>query len=169
MCWKTSLLHTKFFHFIHQSMMHAGKRCIALPSEQSFPFMALKGHNQVTHWELEAESFQDMMEKMCQQAKTCRRRRRVACDHLPVLEKNKCKGEIIGTFWDAVRGHRWQQPRERKCIYRLRHAKVEVRIGWGVALLPGCPNPESLGRTAEVCSSASQKGLKPLGFAHMNI
>lgn len=85
-------------------------------------------------------------------------------DHLPVLEKNKCRGEIIGNFLDAVRGHKWQQHTKIK-----RHVEAEE---WDFCLAAQILNPvvtASPGRTAEVCSSGSQKGLKALGFTCIRI
>lgn len=65
---------------------------------------------------------------------------------------------------DAVRGHKWQQHTEIK-----RHIQAEE---WDFCLAAQILNPlvtASPGRTAEVCRSGSQKGLKPLGFTHIRI
>lgn len=65
---------------------------------------------------------------------------------------------------DALRGHKWQQHTEIK-----RHIQAEE---WDFCLAAQILNPlvtASPGRTAEVCSSGSQKGLKPLGFTRIRI
>lgn len=52
MCWKTALLHTDtFFSLYPPNHDTLWMIYVALPLKQSFPFMALKGWNQVTGWE----------------------------------------------------------------------------------------------------------------------
>lgn len=157
---------TDLFHYIHLTMVHSGKMYVPLPPRQSFPFMALKGHNQETvKWESEMLK---VSKKCC---RSCANNQR----HIEVENT----GEENGTWPSASAGkekmlrrnninffrcserHKWQQHAE---INRGTRWLKSGTCFWPAALTLNSPVAASPGRTAEVCSAGSQKGFNPLGL-----